>query len=226
MLTGAGTADPILAVFLPDEIEALVELNQLERADRLTQWLEQAGRAVDRPWALAAAGRGRALIHAARGDSIAARACLEGAIAEHDRVPMPFERARTLLTLGRLLRREGERAKAKVILSEALALFDQSGAPLWAGRVQRELDRLGGRKSAADILTPTEALIAELASDGFSNREIADRVFVTTKTVEANLTRVYRKLGVRSRVALPGQVGGKHWPTPEHHGPPPAPSRP
>jgi DNA-binding CsgD family transcriptional regulator len=201
MLTALGPLDPVLGVFLPDEIEALVELGQLDRAEPLIAWLEEGGRAVDRPWALAVAGRCRGLLAAARGDRDAALAALAKAMTEHDRVALPFERARTLVVLGRVLRRSGQRARAADALRDALTVFEKLGAPVWAARTRDELGRLGGR-SAAGTLTPTEAKVAELAASGLSNREIAVRAFLTTKAVEANLTRVYSKLGIRSRGGL------------------------
>ena len=73
------------------------------------------------------------------------------------------------------------------------------GTPAWAERARADLDRLGARRAAPDQLTPTESLIAGLAASGIQNREIAERAFLTVKAVEANLTRVYRKLGIRSR---------------------------
>jgi DNA-binding NarL/FixJ family response regulator len=202
MVTGAGI-DVALAIFLPDEIEALTELGQVDRARALTGWFEERGRQQSRSWALAIAGRCRGLLHAAGGDNDAALQALRRALAEHDQLgDMPFDRARTLLVLGRVLRRTGMRLQARAALTEALTVFEQIGATTWASRAQADLNRLGRRATRSGALTPTEARIAELAAVGLSNREIAERVFVTAKTVEANLTRVYRKLAIRSRAAL------------------------
>jgi DNA-binding CsgD family transcriptional regulator len=197
-----GGGDPFLGVFLPDEIEALVELGQLDRAEPLLAWLEQRGTELGRPWALAAAGRCRGLLSAARGDLDGALAACESALAEHDRCGMPFERARTLLVLGRVQRRTNMRGQALATLDGALTLFEDFGASEWAARTRSELERLGRRAGSRDSLTPTEARVADLAASGLPNREIAERAFLTTKAVEANLTRVYRKLGIRSRGGL------------------------
>ena len=202
MLTSRGDGDPFLGVFLPDEIEALVELGNLDRAEPLVRWLEERSAALDRPWARAAAGRCRGLLHAARGDIDGALTALEGAIAQHDRCTMPFERARTLLVLGRVQRRRGARGRARVTLDEALIAFQQFGAPLWSEQARREIERLGRRAASPDALTPAEMRVAELAASGLANTEIAKRSFLSTKAVEANLTRVYRKLGIRSRGGL------------------------
>ena len=76
------------------------------------------------------------------------------------------------------------------------------GAAGWAARARRELDRVGGRAPAGDGLTPTERQVAELAAEGRTNREVAAALFVSVKTVESTLTRVYGKLGIRSRTEL------------------------
>jgi DNA-binding CsgD family transcriptional regulator len=86
-------------------------------------------------------------------------------------------------------------------LSAALALFDELGAALWAERAREDLARVTTRSAPAG-LTATEREIARLAAEGLTNRAIADRVFVTPKTVEANLARAYRKLGITSRAQL------------------------
>jgi DNA-binding CsgD family transcriptional regulator len=195
-------ADVSLGVFLPEEIEALVEIGDTERADRYTCWLEQRAGELDRGWARALAGRCRGLLHAARRDDGAAIQALSDALAEHDQLDLPIERARTNLVLGRVLRRSGRRGRAKATLSEALATFEEVGARRWADRTRTELDRLGKRTPSADALTTTEARVAELAAEGLSNREIAERAFLTVKAVESNLTRVYRKLAIRSRSQL------------------------
>ena len=113
----------------------------------------------------------------------------------------PFERARTQLVRGTLLRRAKKRGAARTAIEEAIAGFTTIGTPLWAERARAELERLGLRPRAG-ALTEAEARIAELAASGASNREIASRLFISVKTVEANLSRCYRKLGVRSRVQL------------------------
>jgi len=202
MLTAMGGGDPFLGVCLPEEIEALVELGHRDRAESLIDWLEGRATELDRAWALAAAGRCRGLLYASRGDVNGALAALDGALAAHDRCAMPFERARTLLVLGRVQRRGGMRGEARAKLSEAIAAFEQFGAPIWAERARSELARLGGRSASSQMLTPTELRVAELAASGLANGEIAERVFLTRKAVESNLTRVYRKLDIRSRGGL------------------------
>lgn len=197
-----GEFDPVLSVFLPDHIEALVELGQLERAEGLIAWLERRGVELDRAWAIAIAGRCRGLLLAARGNNDGALTALAAALVEHDRLGIPFERARTLLAVGRVQRRSGLRGQARTTLQAARSVFDRLGTPIWSVRAGDELARLGRRAPLSDALTPTEARVAELAATGLANREIAERAFLTTKAVEANLTRVYRKLGIRARGGL------------------------
>jgi DNA-binding CsgD family transcriptional regulator len=143
--------------------------------------------------------RARAVVHPSREGSLLDD--LVGALADGSLDELPFERARTLLVLGVGRRRALERAAARRNLQDAEALFERLGTPLWAARAHEELARIGGR-AAEDGLTPAEQRVAELAARGSSNKEIAAALFVTVKTVEATLSRVYRKLGVRSRAAL------------------------
>ena len=194
-------ADPVLAMFLPDHIEALIRLGRLERAQELLDAFERQARAVGRAWALALAGRCRGLLLAALGDTDGALVALEEAVRRHEPLELPLERARSLLELGCLQRRRKQKRLARELLGEASAAFVALGAPIWADRSQVELRRVGARRAPAG-LTATEEGIARLAVEGLTNRAIAQRSFVTVKTVEANLARAYRKLGITSRAQL------------------------
>jgi DNA-binding CsgD family transcriptional regulator len=186
----------------PDAIEVLVELGEPEEAVALQMELAQYGGRLDRPWGLATAARSAALIASARGALDEALDAIDGALVEHERLDWPFERARTLLVRGTVLRRLGRRLDASATLGEAKAIFGALRNPLWLARADAEEQRLGGRRRADGALTPTEERVAELAAEGLRNAEIAARLFVTPKTVEAALSRVYRKLGIRSRTEL------------------------
>ena len=83
-----------------------------------------------------------------------------------------------------------------------MEVFDGLGAALWADQTRAELARIGGRAPSSLALTPTENKVAALVALGGTNREVADALFVSVHTVEANLKRIYRKLGVRSRTEL------------------------
>ena len=104
--------------------------------------------------------------------------------------------------LGRVRRRRGERRLARDALAQAVAIFDAHGAKLWAERATEELSRIPIRRGASADLTPTEEQVATLVGAGRTNREVARSLFMSPKTVEANLTRIYRKLGLRSRAEL------------------------
>jgi len=114
-----------------------------------------------------------------------------------------------LLAKGRLLRRTKQRRAAATALSDALRIFETLGAPMWIERTRTELARVAPRRCAPDELTDTERLVAELAATGLTNREVAKAAFVSPKTVEANLVRVYRKLGIRSRAELGARIGAR-----------------
>jgi DNA-binding CsgD family transcriptional regulator len=201
-LIAAGIGEPASIRFVADEIEALIGLGRLDEADTLLGWLEERGHALQRTSALAAAGRCRGLLLAARHDQAPAFAAFEQALAAHGRIPMPFERARTLLALGAAQRRAKRKRNARETLGEALATFEQLGARIWAERTRAELGRIGGRAPADGGLTPSEQRIAALVAEGRTNREVAAALFISDRTVESHLSHVYRKLGIRTRAAL------------------------
>ena len=201
-LNEIGVVETGVFMFPPDHIEALVALGRLDDAGTSLHEFEERGRATDRAWALATAARCRALLSAAGGDLEGALDHAARALHEHDRVPMPFELARTLLVQGQILRRTKRKRPARDSLERALRMFDELGARLWADRARAELGRIGGRTTSPTELTPTERRVAEAVASGLSNHQAADSLFVSVHTVEDNLTRVYRKLGVRSRTEL------------------------
>jgi DNA-binding CsgD family transcriptional regulator len=201
-LADAGIAEPGVIPCLPDEIEALILLGDTDAAETLLTILERQSRSLDRPWALATAARCRGLLFAARKDLDAACEALERALKEHDRVGQPLELGRTLLVTGEVERRAKRKRAARVPLEDALRIFEKIGAQLWAERATRALERVGGFTGTAGELTPTERRVAELVADGKTNREVARLLFVSVKTVEANLSRIFHKLGVRSRAEL------------------------
>jgi DNA-binding CsgD family transcriptional regulator len=135
---------------------------------------------------------------------------LEQALVEHRRVPQPFELARTLLVKGKVERRAKQKRAARLTLEQALDLFQTLGAPLWAQRARDDLARVGGATPPSSELTPTEQRIAELVGEGKKNREVAEALFISVKTVEANLSRIFHKLGVRSRTELTRRIATTH----------------
>ena len=194
---------------LADTLEALIAVGRLDDAEeKLIPW-EARSRALDRSWALAITARCRALLFAARGDVDAAQAAFEYALAEQARTQDPFQHARTLLALGITQRRAKQRAAARVTLKQALSTFEQLGSPLWAGQARAELARIGGRTPSGDELTEAERRIALLVAEGRTNREVAAALFLTVHSVETALTRIYRKLGIRSRSELAHLLAAK-----------------
>jgi DNA-binding CsgD family transcriptional regulator len=204
-----GMADPGAWPVLPNEIEALAALGKQSQAEALLRELEEEADRLDRARPLALAARSRAIVEADRGNLAAAHASIERALGAHERLPDPFERARTQLVQGAILRKARKKGEAKAVLGEALASFEDLGTPLWAERARDEISRLGLRRSAPGDLTEAEAKVAELVAAGRTNREVAAELFLSVKTVEANLSRIYRKVGVRSRTELAGALGDR-----------------
>ncbi|WP_029117039.1 helix-turn-helix transcriptional regulator [Mycobacterium sp. URHB0044] len=192
----------IAAAFVPDAVEAMIAVGRLADAEPLIDRLERNGQRVDRPWMLAIGARCRAMLLAAQGDIDAANRTAQRAMVEHDRLPMPFERARTQLLLGQIQRRQRQKDAAAKSLREVVAAFDDLGTPLWADRARAELARVSVGPSATAVLTPSEQRVAQLAASGMTNRDVAAALFISPKTVEANLARIYHKLGIRSRAEL------------------------
>ncbi|MGX9789834.1 helix-turn-helix transcriptional regulator [Mycobacterium sp. MMS18-G62] len=192
----------VTAAFIPDAVEAMIALGRISEAGPMIEALEYNGRRLDRPWMLAIGARCRSMWLAAQGDVEEATSMARRAMREHDRLPMPFERARTMLLLGQLQRRQRLKEAATVTLWDALRAFEDLGTPLWAKRVRDELARTKVSPTPHLQLTPSEQRVAELAASGKTNRDIAATLFISPKTVEANLARIYRKLGIHSRAEL------------------------
>ncbi len=202
ILDDMGAGDPGRFRFHADHVEAAVLNGDVDRAEALTAWLVERGQAVPRPWIAALGARCQGLVRAAQGDLRAAEESFDHALVEHDALAMPLERARTLLALGTVRRRTGRRRDAQGALAEAASITRAIGARAWSERIARETARLGLRRSAGEGLTPSELRVAELTASGLTNRQVAERLFVSVKTVEANLARIYRKLDIRSRAEL------------------------
>lgn len=185
-----------------DLVEALVATGALDEAEQMVCLMRDDGERLGRVTVQAAAARVAGLLAAARGDRALALAEARRAVAEFAAGPLVFEHARALLTLGQIHRRFKEKAAARESLHAALAVFERLGAERFAERCRQDLSRIGLRAPAATALTETERRVAELAAKGRTVRQVADELFISPKTVEANLTRVYRKLGVAGRAEL------------------------
>jgi DNA-binding CsgD family transcriptional regulator len=185
-----------------DAVEALLALGRTAEAKELVNRLERRARSVGLPSTLAAASRGRALVLAELGDLSGARAAIAYANDVHGLHHEPFEHARTLLAAGAIERRAKRKAEAREALEQARTIFEQLGARLWCERARLELERTGVHRTAGGELSAAERRVADLAASGATNKEIAAELFMSVKTVEAHLSRVYRKLNVRSRTEL------------------------
>jgi DNA-binding CsgD family transcriptional regulator len=203
LLEGEPLRDAVAFRACADAVEALLGLGRPAAAKELTERLERHARSVDLPSWEAAAFRCRALVLAALGDVSGARTAISHALTVHAGHHEPFEHARTLLSAGAIERRAKRKAEARSALEQAEAAFERLGARLWLERARRELERTGVRRAAAaEELSAAERQVADLAAAGATNKEIAAALYMSVKTVEAHLTRVYRKLDVRSRAEL------------------------
>ena len=195
----AGLEEPTLIPWAPDLVEAHARRSDLESAGQIAEHLaEQAQRGAN-PLALAMAARCRGLV-AEDFDAAFAEA-----LELHDRAPAPFERARTLLAYGERLHRARRRVDARERLRDGLETFERLRARPWAERSRRELRAAGAvdrEPVYPDELTAQELRIALAAAGGATNKQIAAELFLSPKTIEFHLGRVYRKLGVRSRTEL------------------------
>jgi DNA-binding CsgD family transcriptional regulator len=206
---GLDLLEPNNRLELPDLLDALAGVGEADEAEAVLAPWEERARRLDRAWALAAAARARAVLLAAHGDTPGALAAFEQAVVHHERAQDPFQRARTLLALGTAQRRAKLRGAARSTLAEALAAFEALPAPRWAEQARAELARIGGRRASGDELTATERRVAALVAEGRPTKEVAQVLFVSPKTVEKHLSRIYAKLGVRSRAELAHRLAGK-----------------
>jgi DNA-binding CsgD family transcriptional regulator len=202
-----GLNDPTQPLWA-DAIETLLALGELDQARSYLERYEFYAGQLGSPLAMEGALRCRGLLGAAEGDLRAAFDAFQRALTDQPDPAWPFERGRTLLCLGMVRRQAQQKRAAREVLGHALAIFDALPAPLWAEKARGEISRISGRRAPSEELTETERRVAELAANGRTNKEIATELYMAKSTVEAHLSRVYRKLGVRraelaSRLAIP-----------------------
>ncbi len=210
LASGGGVESPARFPILADLVEAMLAVGDLSAAARAATEHGRIAHRLGRPWVLALAARCDGLIADAGGDRASAEHAFERALAEHQRQDRPLDHARTLLAYGTILRRRRQKSAATDVLERALASFEAVGAQRWADRARAELGRIGGRRhTPAGTLSATESAIARLVADGQTNREVAAALHLSARTVEWNLSKVYRKLNVRSRTELAAVLGGE-----------------
>jgi DNA-binding CsgD family transcriptional regulator/tetratricopeptide (TPR) repeat protein len=198
-----GMREPNWIQQTPDLVEAYVRSGRTGDATTVVDAFTTRANETHRPWALATAARCRALVT----DDSSFADEFEEALILHDATPSPFERARTDLCYGERLRRSRRRRLARDHLRTACETFDRLGARGWAARAAAELAASGEqvrRRDSSDVrdLTPHELQLALLVSRGATNKEASAALFISPKTVEAHLHRIYVKLGLRSRTEL------------------------
>jgi DNA-binding CsgD family transcriptional regulator len=206
-LERAGVHEPGAFPVAPDLIEALVAVGRVDEATGVLEQFEQAADRLAHPWARATAARARGHVLLARNDLASAEASLLRARSLHADLQLPRDEARTRLALGTVYRRARRRREARSELEAARDALVDLGATALAARAADELARVAGRRSAAG-LTPTEQRVASLVADGLTNKQVAERLVVSVAAVEAHLTRIYAKLGVRRRTELAVKVSG------------------
>jgi DNA-binding NarL/FixJ family response regulator len=206
-----GVDEPGVFPVAPDLVEALAELGELDEAQGVADRLRELAERQEHPWALATAKRCGAITRLASDtyDEEAA-AALADAAGDYLRLGLAFDRARSLLSLGRAQRRFRKWGGARDALQQAVTAFDGMGAPGWADEARSELARVGARRpTPSGELTSAERGVVELAAEGRANKEIARALHVTVHTVEVHLSRAYAKLGVRSRAQLASRLSGR-----------------
>ena len=188
--------------FVIDQVEALIEAAARAEAEELLGWYEGHARRLGRVSAIASCFRCRGLLAAQAGELESALSAFEEALAWHAKVEISLDRGRTLLALGATQRRMKHRREARTTLEAALATFERIGATLWAERTRSELKRISGRAATSGALTPAEERVAALVCEGKTNREVAAALFLSDRTVEGHLSRVFGKLGIKHRAEL------------------------
>ena len=196
-----GWGSPDARPWTADYAEALLELGRVDEAVQVVDRWEADAIRLGRDRVLANVTRCRGLVAAARGAVDEATSLLEQAVARHEEIGDVFGGARALLARGIVLRRARKKRKARDAIGAALAGFEDLGAATWVERARDELGRIGGR-TRANGLTAAERRVAVLVAAGRTNREVAAQLFLGERTVAGHLTRVYAKLGVRSRTEL------------------------
>ena len=198
----SGVREPGVLRFLPDEIEALIAIGEADTARSTLEPFAAQAEALGRSWALATSERCWGLLNASIGNLPDALAAFDRALDRHSMLDEPFELGRTLLAQGQAFRRVKKWRLARESLGRSLEIFERLGAALWAEKATTEMARIGGRSPGPLDLSATEQEVADLVGSGLTNREVAHALFLSVSTVEANLRRIYRKLGVRSRTEL------------------------
>jgi DNA-binding CsgD family transcriptional regulator len=208
LTTQLGFAEPCAVPWARHALISYLASERFDDARRVIDWLERAAERLPCRWPRIAAATGRAGLAEAHGDLESADQQYQAALVLHRHVELPVEYIETLLAYGALLRRRGQRARARPHLARALEIAEKCGATWLGDQAREELTIAGGRRRRAKKdptqLTGQEQRIARLAAAGQSNKAIAARLFLSAKTIEYHLAQVYTKLGITSRHQLTG----------------------
>ncbi len=197
----SGGSGPDYAVLIPETVGVLVEADRLRQAEALVEQLEHRHAQLE-PWGTAAEELCRGLLALGSNDLPAADLRFVAARQGFEALDAPWELGQTLLAEGRLRRRLGHRREAAICLDRAVRVFTDLGAEPASRRAADGLHGARPRPRRDDSLTMAETRVAALVAAGRTNREVAAGLFTTVATVEAHLTRIYAKLGIRSRTEL------------------------
>jgi DNA-binding CsgD family transcriptional regulator len=195
-----GTGAPLPAWFAA--AEASIATGRSATADAIARWLRERGRTLNSRLVTGVAERIHGQVLAAAGDLARSERVLAASARTLMTADVPFEIARTLLYLGDVRRRAGSKRLARDDLHHARSIFEELGASSWVAKTDEALGRITGRRPAMGELTDAERRVAMLAAGGARNREIAEQLFMSVRTVEGHLSNAYAKLGIRSRTEL------------------------
>ncbi|GLW28434.1 helix-turn-helix transcriptional regulator [Actinoplanes regularis] len=203
----AGNSDPMIVRWHADLAAGLAALgDHVEAAETLARARKAAEQLGSTPALAGYLDRATAIVHSESGQADSAVELSTAAAHLFEQLRQPVEQGHALLVAGGAERRRRRYAAARLLIGAALAIFMSADARPWAEETERALARTEGSLAPEQGLTSTELRIAGMVRDGASNREIASRLYLSVKTVEATLTRVYRKLGVRSRTQLSSRL--------------------
>lgn len=194
--------DPSVLQWHTELVEALASAGRLAEATGVLADGRASAARFDRAAVDAQLDRAEGVLRQSEGDLVKAESLLERAADKFEKLGLPLERGRSLVSLARLQRRRNDIDAARAALDAAGEIFTVCGADAWIRLTNDERQLLESHGRNSSPLTNAESRVAELVADGASNRETAESLFVSVKTIEAILTRVYRKLGVKSRTQL------------------------
>jgi DNA-binding CsgD family transcriptional regulator len=204
-----GIGEPCLPPWPRHAIAAHLAGGRLADAQRLIDWLDQAAQTLPCRFPRIAAASGRAQLAELDGDAEGALRHYQAALTLHEQVGLPLELAETLLAYGGFLRRSGQRAQARSVLTQAREVATAAGASWLAGLAAAEFKVAGGRRRARapGTLSAQERRVARLAAAGAANAEIGRQLYISISTVETHLEHIYAKLGIHSRYELIAMAG-------------------